>query len=296
MFKKLALLIFCILLVAAAGCSAQSQSETNPPADAAKAKAVMNDFQKLTQKDAGVDEIAGFLADNITYVSEEDASKLVDQFEQIQKDRISELETLFFEDTIQRKINSEYSSITAGNEIKDTELKELLAKTKNSGYKVETAEGTYFPIIDYSFYKKFRDSVTPDLKDYIDIMTKESDKVPAKDAALVIGWDDVLNRALDMEEFLNEHQDSMKADEVKELYKKYFTFTLYGLNNTPLFSYGSNTMDTEAREVYEKVVKDTGNSEFLKTLGEYMTLIKNNNYTLNDEITQYRDNVINGLK
>ncbi|MDD4238241.1 MAG: hypothetical protein PHT62_06770 [Desulfotomaculaceae bacterium] len=296
MFKKIALLIFCILLVAAAGCSAQNQSETNSPVDAAKAKAVMNDFQNLTQNDAGVEEIAGFIADNITYVSEEDASKLVDQFEQIQKDKISELETLFFDDTMQSKIISEYSSITAGNEIKDTELKELLAKTKNSGYKVETAEGTYFPIIDYSFYKEFRDNVAPDLKDYINIMAVESDKVPAKDAALVIGWDDVLNRALDMEEFLSEHQDSMKADEVKELYKKYFTFTLYGLNNTPLFSYGSNTMDAEAREVYEKVVKDTGNSEFLKTLGEYMTLIKNNNYTLNDEITQYRDNVIKGLK
>lgn len=295
MFKKFVLIIFCVLLVAAAGCSAQNQSEPNSPVDAEKAKAVMSDFQNLTQEDASVEEIAGFLADNITYVSEEDASKLVDQFEQIQKDRLSELETLFFEDTTQNKINSEYSSITAGTEVKDAELKELLAQTKNSGYKVETAEGTYFPIIDYSFYKPFRDSVTPDFKDYINIMTKESDKVPAKDAALVIGWDDVLNRALDMEEFLNEHQDSMKADEVRELYKKYFTFTLYGLNNTPLFSYGSNNMDTEAREVYERVVKDTGNSEFLKTLGEYMTLIKNNNYTLNDEITQYRDNVIKGL-
>lgn len=197
---------------------------------------------------------------------------------------------------MQSKINSEYNSIVAGTEIKDAELKELLAKTKSSGYKVETAEGTYFPIIDYSFYKQFKDSVTPDMKDYIDIMAEESDKVPAKDAALVIGWDEVLNRALVMEEFLNEHRDSMKADEIKELYKKYFTFTLYGLNNTPLFSYGSNTMNTEARVIYDEMVEDTANSEFLHTLSEYMTLIKNNNYTLSDEIREYRDSVINGLK
>jgi hypothetical protein len=296
LFKKLALLIFCILLAAAAGCSAQNQSESNPPVDAAKAKAVMDGFQNLVQNDAGVEGIAGFITGNITYVSAEDASRLVDQFEQIQKDKITELEALFFEDTIQGKINSEYSSITAGTEVKDTELKELLAKTKNSGYKIETAEGTYFPIIDYSFYKKFSDHVTPDMKDYIDIMAEESDKVPAKDAALVIGWEDVLHRALNQEKFINGHRDSMKIDEVKELYKKYFTFTLYGLNNTPLFSYGSNTMNPDAREVYETALKDAGNSEFLKTLGEYMTLIKNNNYTLNDQIKQYRDNVINGLK
>ncbi|TEB15874.1 hypothetical protein Psfp_01817 [Pelotomaculum sp. FP] len=96
-----------------------------------------------------------------------------------------------------------------------------------------------FPIIDYSFYKKFSAFVTPDLKDYIDIMAEESDQVPAKDAALVIGWDEVLRRALNQEEFINAYKDSMKVDEVRELYKKYLTFTLYGLNNTPLFSYES---------------------------------------------------------
>lgn len=296
MFKKLVPLILCIFLVVAAGCTAQKPSETNPPADSKTANAIMDEFQTLKQKNAGVEEVANFIIDNIADVSQENATKLADEFEQLQKDKLPELESLFFKDTIQNKINTEYKSITAGVDIKDTELKELLAKTKNSGYKVETAEGTYFPIIDYSFYKKFRASVTPDMKDYIDIMAVESDKVPAKDAALVIGWDDVLNRALAQEEFINTHKDSVKLDEVQELYKKYYVFTLYGLNNTPLFIYQTNTMDPEARRVYERTAAKPGNSEFLKKLGEYMNVVKNSNYTLTDEVKGYRDGVVKELQ
>lgn len=94
-FKKIVFLIICMWLIAAAGCSAPNQSETNPPVDAKKAEEVMNNFQNLVQSNAGMEEIAVYLAGNIASLSKEDASRLVDQFEQIQKDRISELETLF---------------------------------------------------------------------------------------------------------------------------------------------------------------------------------------------------------
>jgi len=38
-------------------------------------------------------------------------------------------------------------------EIEDEKVRELLSKTKNSGYRVETAEGMFFPVIDYEVYK-----------------------------------------------------------------------------------------------------------------------------------------------
>src|SRR5690554_6132018 len=87
------------------------------------------------------------------------------------------------------------------NKILDQELKELLIETRNSGYKVETAEGMFFPIIDYQFYKQFTSYLSNDMENYIKIMSVESKEVPAKDAALVIGWDEILNRALSQEEF-----------------------------------------------------------------------------------------------
>lgn len=294
MLKKIALIIFCLSLVAAAGCAEKEQTEPTTPKET-EAKTIMDDYQTLIQKDPSVEEVAGFINKNISGVSKEDASKMVDQFEEIQKKNLPEFETIFYEDEIQSKINSEYKSITAQSDIKDAGLKELMARAKNSGYKVETAEGMFFPVIDYGFYKNFSSYVTPDMKDYIDIMTVESDKVPAKDAALVIGWDEVLKRALSQEQFISTYKDSVKVDEVKQLYKKYVTFTLYGLNNTPLFSYDAKTLNPKAREVYLNAVVNAGDSEFLNTLGGFWELVKSNGYKLTDEVEQYRDNVIESL-
>ncbi|WP_243120827.1 YjgB family protein [Pelotomaculum sp. FP] len=291
MFKKLALIIFCFsLVVAAAGCTTNKQTEPETP------NTVMNDFLTLTQTDSRLEEVANFIKDNISNVSEEDASKMVDEFEKIQKKNLPQFERMFTEDSMQNKINSEYKSIITQSDIKDTELKELLAKTKAGGYKVETAEGFFFPIIDYGFYKNFSSYVTPDMKEYIALMAEESDKVPAKDAALVIGWDEVLKRALNQEKFIDAHKDSVKVSDVKELYEKYVTFVLYGANNTPLFSYDSKTLDPKAKEVYFNAVANAGNSEFITTLGGFLDLVKNNNYKLTNEVEKYREDVIQKIK
>ena len=34
-------------------------------------------------------------------------------------------------------------------------LKNLIDETMKSGYKVETAEGMFYPVINYSFYKSY---------------------------------------------------------------------------------------------------------------------------------------------
>jgi len=294
LLKKLAPIIFCLCLIVTAGCTTDRRTEPGPPKEP-PAGTVMNDFHALTQKDSRVEEVANFIKNNISSVSKEDASKMVDNFEKIQKKNLPRFEDMFASDDVQRKINSEYKAIIAQSDIKDAGLKELLVKTKNSGYKVETAEGSYFPIIDYEFYKNFSSHVTSDMKDYIEIMAEESDKAPAKDAALVIGWDEVIKRALNQEKFINTYKDSMKISDVKQLYKKYVTFTMYGLNNTPLFSYNSKTMVPKAKEVYLAVVADTGGSEFLKTLSGFLDLIQNNNYKLTSEAEKYREDVVKKL-
>ncbi|MDO7786206.1 hypothetical protein [Desulforamulus aquiferis] len=293
MFKKLAFIFISFgLVLFASGCAAEKQ--VDKPIES-KPNAIMNDFNSLVQKDSAVDEIANFINNNISDVSKEDASRMVDKFEIIHKKNLSQLENMFFEDSVQNKINLEYKAIIAQTDIKDAELKELLAKTKNSGYKIETAEGSYFPIIDYDFYKNFSSYVTSDMKDYIDIMAVESNKVPAKDGALVIEWDEVLKRALNQEKFIQTHKDSVKINEIKQLHKKYATFALYGLNNTPLFSYDTKTLDPKAREVYLNTVTNAGDSDFLKTLDGFLNLVKDNNFMLTNEAEKYRENVVEKL-
>lgn len=297
LLRKLALIIICLgLVVAAVGCNGENQTGPDQAGDQ-KTNEIMNEFHSITkkdtQKDTIVEELAAFIENNIKHVSREDASKMVNEFENLQKEYLPQLENMFFDEDIQTKINNEYKSITEHSDIKDPALKELITKTNNSGYRVETAEGTYFPIIDYEFYKKYRDHVTADLQDYIDIMAVESTNVPAKDAALVIGWDEIVKRALNQERFINTHSNSVKIGEIKQLYQKYVTFIIYGCNNTPLFSYDTKTFNPQAKDAYLNAVANNGNSELIKDLEEYLNVVIKNDNRLTNQVEEYRTSLRN---
>lgn len=285
MFKKIVFIILCLSLITM-GCA-------NLEKDAKEANVVMTDFKALVQSNASAEEVASFINANIKNVSKEDASKMVSDFERVQKDKLAEFEELIFPSETQTKLFAAFKTHGVIDEanISDTELKEILSKIKKSGYKIETAEGMFFPVVDYQFYKNFSSYVTDDIKDYINIMTEESDKVPAKDGALVIGWNELLNRAISQERFIATYADSIKISEIEQLHNKYILYTFYGLNNTPLFDYDSQILDPDAKEVYLNAVKDDGNSEYLKALKGFVNVLKDNDYKLTDEVNQYRDKV-----
>ncbi|MDD4238704.1 MAG: hypothetical protein PHT62_09120 [Desulfotomaculaceae bacterium] len=97
----------------------------------------MNDFHSLTEKDSSVEEVANFINNNIADVSQEDASKMTDEFEKMQKNNLQQFEKMFITDEVQNKINNEYQSITTQADIKDIELKELLTKTKTAATRLK---------------------------------------------------------------------------------------------------------------------------------------------------------------
>jgi len=253
---------------------------------------IMEDFNALLGSNPKITELAEFMDANISKVSKENASRMVCALEEAQNKYLTELDGKFsLNESVQRELNKVYKpgfDINNVDGIQDKDLKELLAETRDSGFKVETAEGMYFPVINYEFHKRYVSYVTQDIKDYIDIMAVESGKAPAKDASLGIGGDEIIERAVSQEKFLKEHPGSARAEEVKKLYDKYVAFSLFGLNNTPLFSYETKAMDPEAITAYLNAVKSSEDSEYIKLLRIYMEVLAKNNYKLTDEVEKYR--------
>jgi len=264
-----------------------------------KQNEIMDEFNSLVKKDMGLNETIKFIDKNISLLSKENASIMIDKLEEAQKENLQKLEEKFYADgTVQFKMNKIYKpefDINKIDNVKDNELKDLLTETRDSGYKIQTAEGSYFPIINYEFYRKYSSYVTSDIKDYIDIMAVESNKSPAKDAALVIGWDEVLKRALNQEQFINQYSDSVKIYDVKQLYKEYVSYILFGLNNTPLFNYDSKIIVDDAKSIYMKTIEDNTDSKLVDTLRGYFDVLKNSNYKLTDEIDEYRKNALENI-
>lgn len=274
-----------------------SQPAQNTPAATSsdKQKNVMDEFKAMVAKNATLPEMISFVSKNISSVSSENASGMVVQLEELQKKYLPKLEEKYSTEDIQKKINAVYKpgfDISKLEGIQDKELKDLLVETRDSGYKIETAEGMYFPITHYELYKAYSGNVTPDLREYISIMAVESNKVPLKDAGLMISWEEVLNRAFNQEKFLNTYKNSVKANDVKSLLDRYMSHIFFGTNNTPLFSYETKEMVPEAKAAYEKGMANNKDTVLAKALNGFMEQVKKSNYKLTDAVDKFRKDTL----
>ncbi|HBN82948.1 MAG TPA: hypothetical protein DDZ89_03820 [Clostridiales bacterium] len=253
---------------------------------------IMNEFDALIGKaDVTFQEISEFALEYIGELSADNASVMVLTMEDYMKEHLTEMEEVFNSQTVQETFFKDFSEKTDLNDpddFDDEKIKELIVETKEKGYKVDHGEGMAYPVIDYSYLKAFNEYATPEIRDYIDIMAVESDQAFAKDAALIIGWDEVVNRALSLENYLDEYDLSDRTQDIGTLYNRYVYITLSGLDNTPLFDHETKVMKEEAKAAYEEAIKDNTESEYLTMLTEYMELLQKNEYKLSEEINTYR--------
>ena len=257
-------------------------------------QAIYNDFLKLVKQPERLQEAAAYVDQHIGEVSQTQAGNMVLRLENAQKNALNLWVDKMSAPGVQESIAKLYKHGDSFTNViyrtNDWKLRSLLKSARDSGYKLETAEGMFFPIIDYKRYEKYRPYVRPSIQQYIDIMSVESEAVPYKDAALFIPWEEVISRALSQEAYLSAHSSSNRAKEVKQLYNQYLITSFYGLSNTPLFDYDDKRMDQEAREAFEKLLqeKDTSSSPYLTKLKGFMDVLKKNDYKLNSEGEQYR--------
>ncbi len=292
----LTILLLLVISGCAAGSNRQAQDPARQPAgDAAdREAAVMDSFTALLQKkEVTVPAVIQFVDSNIANVSRSHAASLIIGLEQLQQEKLPQLEDQFSASEASQKILAKgpAGSLTDSfiSTVDNHEVQTLLLTAKTGGFKVETAEGMYFPVIDYSLYKKYRNAVTPDIAAYIDIMAAEAEKTPVKDAALRITWAEVLQRAMTQERFIKEYGNSVKAADMRRLLQQYTAFAFYGANNTPLFSYDTGQMDPAAKQVYLTTAVTADNGSFSQALSGYLAVLNKNGYKLTAEVQEFRN-------
>ncbi|SDM82533.1 hypothetical protein [Paenibacillus jilunlii] len=273
--------------------SGSAAAGSKPAASAnSHAEAVYKAALPLLSSSARLPEAIKYLNSNIYALTPYQATVLTLKLENLHKAALKAWESKFMNSIVQRKLTSVYkagiSMAKLAESTDDTSLRSLLKSAGESGYKLETAEGSFFPVIDYAAYRKYRVYVTADIRYYISIMGTETDLPSSKDNGLVISWGDVAARALSQEEFIQSYPKSNRISAVKALYSTYVINTFYGQNNTPLFHYDNLEMDLEAQKAYSGLLtKNNGSSPFLQKLDGLMKLLKDNGYKLDDGVTEY---------
>ncbi|HBL35767.1 MAG TPA: hypothetical protein DDZ55_03055 [Firmicutes bacterium] len=257
-----------------------------------KEEKVMAGFNDLiAQEEIAVGEVIAYVDTYVGEVSRENAAKLALGLEQVQKDQLSAWQRLYEDSALQEEMAAVYQRHWSLDDLKQAEdetTRQIVAKTVASGYKVETAEGTFFPVIDYTFYQKYYEVMTADVRAYFTLMAVESEATPVKDAALMISWEEILRRAEAQEKFIEEYNTSTQVEPVRQLMERYITFTLFGCNNTPLFSYDTKEMDPEAKEAFAAYIAKGSTGEFSALIKDYFEVLEKNDFRLTAEVEAYR--------
>lgn len=259
---------------------------------------IMDEFDLLTGvEEVDLKEVITFMKENISKVNKKSASKMVSDFEQVQSDYLQTWSEQFYREEIQQAflVASEGFTVDLNNpdNLAEENIKNLILSSKELGYKLEMAEGSFFPVVEYSFYEQFLPYVMEDMNGYILLMVAESNEPPMKDAGIVISYEEIIKRVLLQESFLNEYPDSELLEKVQELYNKYEYITFFGAPNTPLFDYNTKVISEKAKAAYEAALETESDSEFLVKLSEFMNILNENNFKLEDEADAYRNEHIN---
>ncbi|QJD87472.1 hypothetical protein [Cohnella herbarum] len=176
------------------------------------------------------------------------------------------------------------------------------SKDVRGGYKLITAEGFIFPIVDYGKLVSYADKMSISMKAYLDVMATESDAATARDAGLAISWDELANRALAAESYVVAFPDTPERKAIEIKYLNYLNMYLIGLNNTPIFDYDTFLILPEVKSQYEQMATThagTITGQLTKQLlsildtteGAVFAKSKNGEQTNIPAIQQFRDKI-----
>lgn len=159
--------------------------------------------------------------------------------------------------------------------LKNEKARTAAQETIAGGYKLETAEGFIFPVVDYGKLKRFDAYATPAMRDYIALLATESDAKTAADGGLVISWPELADRALAAEQYVRDYPDSKEKNAAGSLYLQYVRDLLIGLDNTPIFDFDTFKLNADVKAEYEKIVAEHANTttgelvqSFLNVMGK----------------------------
>ena len=131
------------------------------------------------------------------------------------------------------------------------------------------------------YYDVFKDYVTDDYKEYLKIWAKDNEKLYQADAGLLVSFEEIGERIVTWESFLNQYPDTKLNIKVNALLNSYREDYLLGMENTPTLDGGYDnipiTVDEVAKKEYDRFMKKYPNSPTVELIKYFLENYQNNN-------------------
>ncbi|WP_052380492.1 hypothetical protein [Paenibacillus camerounensis] len=270
-------------------------------ASAAEAQAVYNQFHKYLKNPSGLAQARKYLINHIGNAGSWYATVMTLQLENAQKAELSRFSEKIYPEHVQQVLmdaqaTNDLTYTELLKRVKDSGVRKLIEETWDKGYKLETSEGMYYPVMHYEGFKVFKPHIGKDIAYYIDIMATESNKPADFDAAIIITWDELIGRAAIMSDFVDQYPKSNRAAAVREELSYIVPKILIGADNTPAYDYDTNELDPELRRAYDDVLLEgPGDNTVLNMLAKLIPLLDASGNKHTEEVSAYLEQVIDGF-
>jgi hypothetical protein len=300
----LILLVFALLLY---GCKKKPPEEDPvpplPPNDEEIEKmedederaSIMEAFSQLIEGNDPL-QIKEFVDGNIAKLSQLEGNEMINGLERSLVDNLDE----FTERLIALDVDSELIEIASDNQffpqekvnqIKNEVLKKEVTTLLDTNYKLINLEGSYYPIVDYAGLQEYNNYITDEWKEYLAIRAMDSNSPAFVDGSLVISYDDLANRIIKTENYLNRYLDSSRQEEMLDIYHNKITLYLKGVDNTPIADYTSKRIYDDVLNSY---INTSHNEGYITAtiLYDYVKAIEENNRIIDAKILGLADELI----
>lgn len=256
--------------------SPSASPAASPSSDADNDAALLEAFKEQAQSDLSAAELNKALDDKLAQSSPEMGDALLREmlayYDRSLPDMQKKLEAQNVQQALQ-KLEWPPSADQIG-QIKDEQARALVQEAIDGGYKLETTEGMYFPVVDYGKLKRTDARVTAAMKDYVALLAVESDQKSASDGGLVIERSEVAARAAQAEAYVAAHPDAPERKQAEDLFAtRYIPFLLMGLDNTPVFDFDTFKIDTQVKTALEKAAADHPGTVTAKLAQEFLAIL-----------------------
>ena len=307
--KWMLILLSLVMVMALAACGNNEEEvqepEAEPPvqeepvqeAEEDEKEMIMDEFRIIVEDErASAAVIKEFMDENLPVLGELEGNHMFDNLENALKREIGDIDRDLMELDPEGKLNelmgnSGQLGLEMIAQIEDEDLKAAVENAYDNHYKLISREGQVEAVIDYSSLKEYQEKVTDEWKEYIDIMAAESDQAPFSDGSLMITFDQLAERILSIENYLNRYVSGPRQEELLELYENRLTAYYKGLPNTPIAAYDSGEILDNVYKSYENTAANEGYVTS-SMIGEYRIAIRDNNMIVDDSIMALADQYI----
>lgn len=155
----------------------------SPTSEAGNDAALLEAFKEQAQSDLSAAELNKALDDKLAQASPETGDALLREMLAYYDRSLPGMEKKLEAQNVQQALQKLEWPPTSDQigQIKDEQARSLVQEAIDGGYKLETTEGFYFPVVDYGKLKRTDPRVTAVTKDYVALLAVESDQKSASD-------------------------------------------------------------------------------------------------------------------